>query len=154
MKKHIGFVLAIALLVLTACVPAAPPAPAGEAGAEAAAGTPQQGGSIITTTIEDPDSLDPHKTIMATASSIQAWIYDTLFYIGPDGLPKGLLAESWEVSDDSKVLTVKLREGRKFHDGTPVNAEAVAFTFNRMLDPATAAPAKDQAGPLESCRGC
>ena len=156
MKKQIAAFLTVALLALTACVAPAPPAPAGEAapaaaaGAEAAAGTPTQGGYIITANIEDPDSLDPHKTIMATASGIQAWIYDTLFYIGPDGLPKGLLAESWEVSDDSKVLTVKLREGRKFHDGTPVNAEAVAFTFNRLLDPATAAPAKDQAGPLES----
>lgn len=102
--------------------------------------------------IEDPDSLDPHKTIMATASSIQGWIYDTLFYIGEDGLPHGLLAESWTVSDDSKVITVQLGEGRMFHDGTPVNAAAVEHTFKRMLDPGTAAPAKDQVGPLEDVR--
>jgi peptide/nickel transport system substrate-binding protein len=37
-----------------------------------------------------------------------------------------------------------------FHDGTPVNAEAVAFTFNRMFDPAIASPARDQAGPITS----
>ncbi len=137
----------VLLFVLVACAPATPGAPA-TTGESAPAGEPQQGGYIMVANIEDPDSLDPHKTIMATASSIQAWIYDELFYIGADGLPKGLLAESWTVSEDSKMLTIVLREGRKFHDGTPVDAKAVEFTFNRLLDPATAAPAKDQAGPL------
>jgi len=135
--------------LLVACAPAAPSAPAtGEESMAVAAGEPQTGGYILAANIEDPDSLDPHKTIMATASTIQGWIYDTLFYIGEDGLPKGLIAESWTVSEDSRTLTVILREGRMFHDGTPVDAAAVEFTFNRMLDPATASPAKDQAGPL------
>lgn len=147
MKRWLYLLVVFALLA--GCV-----APAGEGGeaveAAPAAGEPRQGGWIMAATIEDPDSLDPHKTIMATASGIQAWIYDTLFYIGADGLPKGLLAESWEVSEDGRTMTIKLREGRAFHDGSPVNAEAVAFTFNRMLDPATAAPAADQAGTLTS----
>lgn len=149
MMKRYSLFFALVLLLLTACAPAAPGASAPASDAEpAAAGEPTPGGYIMVANIEDPDSLDPHKTIMATASTIQAWIYDELFYIGADGLPKGLLAESWTVSEDSKILTVTLREGRKFHDGTPVDAKAVEFTFNRMLDPATAAPAKDQAGPL------
>ena len=38
------------------------------------------------------------------------------------------LAESWETSDDGKVWTFHIREGVKFHDGTPVNADAVAFS--------------------------
>ncbi|MBW7883163.1 MAG: hypothetical protein H3C34_11085 [Caldilineaceae bacterium] len=145
--KLLTLLLVVGLL-LGACVPAAAPTGA-EVAAPVAEGEPRQGGFIMVANIEDPDSLDPHKTIMATASGIQTWIYDKLFYIGEDGLPKGLLAESWTVSDDGKTLTVILREGRTFHDGTPVNAQAVEFTFNRILDPATAAPAKDQAGPLE-----
>lgn len=149
LTKRTWWLAALLLLLVAACTPAAPAAPAtGEESAPAAAGEPQTGGWIMAANIEDPDSLDPHKTIMATASTIQGWIYDTLFYIGEDGLPKGLLAESWTVSEDSKTLTVVLREGRKFHDGTAVDAAAVEFTFNRMLDPATASPAKDQAGPL------
>ena len=146
MKRQIAVCLSIVLLALAGCAPA----DSGETGAAPAADGPQQGGFILTANIEDPDSLDPHKTIMATASGIQGWIYDTLFYIGDDGLPHGLLAESWTVGDEGKVLTVTLREGRMFHDGTPVDAQAVEYTFNRMLDPATAAPAKDQTGPLES----
>ncbi|MCL0060873.1 ABC transporter substrate-binding protein [Dehalococcoidia bacterium] len=41
------------------------------------------------------------------------------------------LATSWEVSEDAKVWTFNLREGVKFHDGTPFNAAAVKFTFER-----------------------
>jgi peptide/nickel transport system substrate-binding protein len=153
MRRPLFFLIAslIMALGLVACQPIAVQPPAGSAVEVKEEAPPsKEGGWIIQANIEDPDSLDPHKTIMATASGIQGWIYDTLFYIGEDGLPHGLLAESWTVSDDSKTLTIKLREGRNFHDGTPVNAEAVAFTFNRMLDPATAAPAKDQVGPLEA----
>lgn len=45
------------------------------------------------------------------------------------------LAESWEVSDDGKVYTFKLRRGVKFHDGTPWNAEAAKFNLDRMTNP-------------------
>jgi len=146
LAKRTWVLAALLLGLLVACTPAAPTS--SEESTSAVAGEPQTGGYIMVANIEDPDSLDPHKTIMGTASAIQSWIYDTLFYIGEDGLPKGLLAESWSVSEDSKTLTIVLREGRMFHDGTPVDAAAVEFTFLRMLDPATAAPARDQAGPL------
>jgi peptide/nickel transport system substrate-binding protein len=45
------------------------------------------------------------------------------------------LATEWTVSDDHLTWTFTLREGVTFHDGTPVNAEAVAFSFQRQLDP-------------------
>ncbi|HYB21582.1 MAG TPA: ABC transporter substrate-binding protein, partial [Thermodesulfobacteriota bacterium] len=43
------------------------------------------------------------------------------------------LAESWTMSSDGKVITFKLRKGVKFHDGTPFNAAAVKFNWDRML---------------------
>jgi peptide/nickel transport system substrate-binding protein len=137
-------------LLLAACAPAVAPSGGAAPEAPAAAGTPANGGTLMVGNIEDPNSLDPHKTIMATASGIMTWIYDRLFYIGDDGLPHGRLAESWEVSEDNLVLTVKLREGRTFTNGEAVNAEAVAYTFTRLMNPETAAPAAEQAGTLQT----
>ena len=45
------------------------------------------------------------------------------------------LVERWDVSDDSMTWTFYLREGVKFHDGTALDAEAVAFNFERWWDP-------------------
>jgi peptide/nickel transport system substrate-binding protein len=140
--------LVVCSLMLAACAPAVAPTGGASEQPAAEAGAPVQGGTLMIGNIEDPNSLDPHATIMATASGIMTWIYDRLFYMGDDGLPHGRLAESWEVSEDSLVLTVKLREGRTFTNGEPVNADAVAFTFNRLLNPETAAPAAEQAGTL------
>jgi peptide/nickel transport system substrate-binding protein len=45
------------------------------------------------------------------------------------------LAESWQISDDRKTYTFKMREGVKFHDGTPFSAEDVVATYRRILEP-------------------
>src|ERR1700712_3195186 len=47
------------------------------------------------------------------------------------------LATSWEAAPDFTSYTLKLRNDVKFHDGTPFNAAAVKFTFDRIVDPAT-----------------
>ncbi len=44
------------------------------------------------------------------------------------------MAESWTVSDDKLTWTFKLRQGQKFHDGTPFNADAVKFGLDRVID--------------------
>jgi len=46
------------------------------------------------------------------------------------------LAESWKVSKDGKEITFKLRQGLRFSDGSPFSAEDVAFTVNRLMNPA------------------
>jgi len=61
-------------------------------------------------------------------------VYDTLVTLDNDLKVQPLLATSWEVSEDYKDYTFHLRKGVKFHDGTPFNAEAVRFSFNRLLD--------------------
>jgi peptide/nickel transport system substrate-binding protein len=44
------------------------------------------------------------------------------------------LAESWDISEDGQTYTFHLRDGVSFHDGSPFNAEAVVFNFERMLN--------------------
>ncbi len=47
---------------------------------------------------------------------------------------KPALAESWEISEDAKIYTFKVRKGVKFHDGTEVTAMAIVRSLNRMTD--------------------
>jgi len=56
-------------------------------------------------------------------------LWDETTEIQPD------LAESWEIAPDATSVTMKLRPGVKFHDGTDLNADAVVFSFERMLNP-------------------
>lgn len=61
------------------------------------------------------------------------------------------LAESWVVAPDARSITLKLRQGVTFHDGTPFDAEAVKFTFDTIVDPKLASQtAVDQLGPYAS----
>ncbi|MGV9796913.1 ABC transporter substrate-binding protein [Mycobacterium sp. NPDC003449] len=57
--------------------------------------------------------------------------YEGLTEIDPDGKPRPGLAERWEYNGDGTQVTFHLRPGLKFSDGTPVNAEAVKFHFDR-----------------------
>jgi ABC-type transport system substrate-binding protein len=59
-------------------------------------------------------------------------IYDTIIRKTPDGGEAPGLAESWDAPDD-RTLVLNFREGVLFHDGTPLDAEAVKFSFDRVL---------------------
>ncbi|MBV9547724.1 MAG: ABC transporter substrate-binding protein, partial [Chloroflexi bacterium] len=85
----------------------------------------------------EPDALDPAKTIQLIADSVNNQIYERLVYIGKDRQPHPWLAQKWEISPDGKQITFTLRPGVKFHDGTNLDAAAVKFDFDRILDPAT-----------------
>ncbi len=80
--------------------------------------------------------FDPLRTNDAASTYVNAQIYETLYRIAPDGSYVPLLAEALpEFAADGMSATIKLREGIKFHDGTPFNAEAVKYTFSLIQDP-------------------
>src|SRR5438034_2770978 len=60
-----------------------------------------------------------------------------LINITPDGKFVPDAAESWQMSSDGLLYTFKLRKNVLFHDGTPVDAAAVKFSIERIIDPAT-----------------
>ena len=85
--------------------------------------------------IAEPLSLDPHRVTAVNDFRILVNLYDGLVSYADGTLEvEPALAESWEVSDDGTTYTFALRDGVTFHDGTPFNAEAVKFNFDRMLN--------------------
>jgi 4-phytase/acid phosphatase/peptide/nickel transport system substrate-binding protein len=96
----------------------------------------KRGGTLTVGLEQDITGFDPLKVGFDSASSIAAdLLFDTLTRLDEDGKPQPRLALSWEHSDDFKTWTIKLRPGVKFHDGTPYNAQAVAWGYARLKDP-------------------
>ncbi|MFC3722430.1 ABC transporter substrate-binding protein [Neoaquamicrobium sediminum] len=90
---------------------------------------------IVVGQIAEPQSLDPHAVTAVNDFRILVNVYDGLVRFADGSLEvEPSLAESWEISEDGLTYIFKLREGVTFHDGTPFNAEAVKFNFERMLD--------------------
>lgn len=136
-------VLALVIMLLGACAapaaPAQPPAGPTQAGPVAASSKPavQPGGTLTIGLSFEPSGMDPHADLHKFIPIIVWSVYDTLIYKKPDGTFVPGLATSWDVSSDGLSYTFKLRQGVKFHDGTPFNAQAVKFSFDRIVDPAT-----------------
>ncbi|MBS4224154.1 ABC transporter substrate-binding protein [Lederbergia citrea] len=89
---------------------------------------------------DDPPQLDPHMSSAAVDRQTFQSLYNKLVDIDEnlDIIPE--LAKEWDISEDGKTYTFKLEENVVFHDGTPFNAEAVKFNFDRMLDPDMGSP--------------
>ncbi|MCA9834820.1 MAG: ABC transporter substrate-binding protein [Thermomicrobiales bacterium] len=98
------------------------------------------GGDISIPRSGDVDTFDPHHTVAGLSFQAFRHIYEPLVSYNMDLEYEGILAESWEISEDGLTYTFKLRQGVKFQDGTDFNAAAVKFTFDRVIDPVTAAP--------------
>ncbi len=84
-------------------------------------------------------TIDPVFAMNNWETSVAYNIYDGLVHVD---LAKGVqpwVAESWEISEDGLTYTFRIRDGLTFHDGSPLTAEDVAFSMDRML--ALAGPA-------------
>ncbi|MCK5500198.1 MAG: ABC transporter substrate-binding protein, partial [Tritonibacter mobilis] len=79
----------------------------------------------------DADVLDPDQSRTFVGRIVYASLCDKLVDITPDLEIIPQLATAWQLSDDGKTITMQLREGVVFHDGTPFNAEAVAANIER-----------------------
>ena len=83
------------------------------------------------------DTLDNTATTSSGVEIIVGHVFDTLVKQQPLGTYHPGLATSWSVSDDATEYIFELRDDVSFHDGTPFNAEAVKYTFDRIVDPDT-----------------
>jgi peptide/nickel transport system substrate-binding protein len=83
---------------------------------------------------DDPDALDPTISRAYTGRLVFAALCDKLFDVTPDLKIVPQLATGYEWGPGSRSLVVKLRPGVRFHDGEPLNAEAVRFNIERHLN--------------------
>jgi len=102
-----------------------------------AAREPQRGGTLTFNFQSDPPNFDPlsnstSRTLYAIAPCYNSLVmYDPL---KPDELI-GDIAQGWETSEDGRKITFNLIRNAKFHDGTPLTAADVKFTFDRIRNP-------------------
>lgn len=81
----------------------------------------------------NPPSLDAQAVNSNIVAEIGYNIYEPLFAMNENFEPTPVLAESYEVSDDGMVYTIKLRQGVKFHNGDEMNADDVVASLTRWL---------------------
>lgn len=92
--------------------------------------------TLVVGQVAEPRSLDPQVTTALNDFRILVNVFEGLVRYRPGTLePAPALADSWQVSDDGRVYTFRLKDGVRFHDGSQFDAEAVRFNFQRMLDP-------------------
>lgn len=87
----------------------------------------------------EPVGLDLMQSSIQTTMNVCYNLHDTLFHPQEDASVKPALAEKWEKVDDL-TWRITLRKGATFHNGEPVNAEAVKFSLERILKPELKSP--------------
>ena len=103
------------------------------AGTEAAAGEPVVGGTITIGVDAETDRFDPgNGNIGLPARSVHHLVYGSLTAATPDGEWVPYLAESVTPNDDATEWTVTLRPDLVFHDGNPLDAEALKASMDRF----------------------
>ena len=97
----------------------------------------QTGGELIAGWGGTPEitTLDPAQINQVLQFQVASNVLSGLTHINADLVAEGDLAADWSVSDDGLEWTFNLREGVTWHNGDPLTAEDVVFTFNRSKDP-------------------
>ncbi len=113
-------------------------------------GAPRQGGILRVALHEDPPKLDPHQSTAFVERHVFQNLFDKLVDLNQDLEIVPMLATSWQITDGGRTYTFKLRPNVIFHDGTPFNAEAVKFNFERMLDPSFGSPRRAEINLVKS----
>jgi peptide/nickel transport system substrate-binding protein len=85
--------------------------------------------------IDDLITLDPAEVFELSGGEISANIYDRIMMFEPEDLTTlvGGVVESWQISDDGKTITFKMRGGLSFHSGNPVRAQDAVYSLQRVV---------------------
>ncbi|MGM3172998.1 ABC transporter substrate-binding protein [Dickeya lacustris] len=116
-----------------------------------AADTPVQGGTLTIGLGSDTPVIDPSITAFSVAALVGRNVVDSLVGQAPDNSFTPWLAERWDITDNNTRYTFYLRKDVTFSDGTKLDAAAVKYNLERILDPKTTSSyAKSLLGPIDS----
>jgi peptide/nickel transport system substrate-binding protein len=100
-----------------------------------AAQTAVRGGTLVIGQVQDMKTLDPVRSQDLSEREIMYLVFNTLVRLDTDFSIKPELATSWQLDEGGQRIVFKLRPGVKFHDGTPLDAEAVKWNLDWRMDP-------------------
>jgi peptide/nickel transport system substrate-binding protein len=146
--------LLVAVIVLAGCQGGPPRAPAADPGAPAqpppaAAEQPRRGGTLTAGLDQDISSMNPFLRTFGVDQLVREVMYDSLVaYDDAKGVVPNL-AESWQVSDDGKLYTFRLRPGVQFHNGQELTAEDAVWSLSFILEPKNGAYGRNRATMIE-----
>src|SRR5438477_4743314 len=126
--------------VLAAC---APTTSSGPSRTTSQPKQPKKGGTLILARAGEATNLDPHKVPAFTSARVFELVYSYLMRLDENlGVQPDLAESVPTTSADGKQVTVKVRKGVKFQNGDPLTSADVKYTFDRIIDPKTAAVAR------------
>ena len=96
---------------------------------------PKRGGVLRFATRDDTRGLDSHRNFVYYVSHPMAGTTGGLLDFNGRMEPVPAIATEWDVSKDLKTWTFKLRRGAEFHNGESIDAEAVKWNYERIMDP-------------------
>ncbi|MEV4109434.1 ABC transporter substrate-binding protein [Nonomuraea sp. NPDC049695] len=135
-------VAAVLSIALTSCSSSSGPAPS--------TGGAASGKTLVVGVTSDPDTLFPWKATQFQAVNVLQNLYGTLTEFDKDLNVVPGLAESWQTSDDGKKLTLKLRQGVTFADGSAFDSKDVKSSLDKIMDEKTAAVARASLSSVKS----
>ncbi|MER6000027.1 ABC transporter substrate-binding protein [Nonomuraea angiospora] len=108
------------------------------------------GKTLVVGVTTDPDTLFPWKATQFQAVNVLQNLYGTLTEFDKDLNVVPGLAESWQTSDDGKKLTLKLRQGVTFADGSKFDSQDAKSSLEKIMDEKTAAVARASLSSVKS----
>jgi len=120
----------------------------GLAAAPIAVAAPEDGGTLRISFPGSPRLIDPAITGSLEEWVVTSWLYNNLTRMNEKSEVEPDLAESWEVADEGKTWTFKLRQGVKFQSGKEMTADDVVFSIQRILDPEVKSRGRGAIGPI------